>query len=125
MRLPFPLILISFFLVIVAALAGQDKPPAPAVPTLTDAQRLEIVTLANAKHKLIEQQDAVQIDLSRRQLQAQAQYTDLQKAIDQAQAAIDSKIAAAGIDVNKFTIDPDTATVTAKPAPPADKEKQK
>lgn len=114
------ILIVAGSLFVAAACFAQQAPSAPP-PTLSAAQKLDT---REAQHKL----DAVQkqiadINIQFQQIQnrAQAQMTELAKQQSDAQKLVDAALEAdqSGVDKSKWTIDADSLTFKAVPAPAA------
>ena len=93
--------------------AATQKPAEPA-PKLTDAQRIDILTLQNQKHAVKEQMDQLTIEYLQRQLQATNNFNQAQGTLTQIDSQLSTKLKETGVDLTKYEIDPETATTREK-----------
>lgn len=129
-----PIFAFAFYIFVICCIAAvaqkpQTPPPAPAAtakpeaPKLTDAQRIDILTLQNQKHAVKEQMDQLTIEYLQRQLQATNNFNQAQGTLTQIDSQLSTKLKETGVDLTKYDIDPETATTrekkTAANTPPA------
>ena len=100
------------------ALLAQDKPPADnKTPDLEPAKRIEILTLSNQRHLAQEEIDRIQIQFLANQVNSQSNLSSTQQRMTVIQDQIEKAKKELTYDHDKFDLDPDTATLRAKPTP--------
>jgi hypothetical protein len=100
----------------------QTRATQTNVAVMTDAQRIEILTLQNQRHQQVEKMLQLQIDTLAGELKAQGTFSSESVNLTQLQGQIEQRTQAIPYDKEKFTLDLDTATLKpiAKPAPPSE-----